>query len=78
MSMTKFKGARKHARVFHGRLKGNSEAHCANDESRKGFEGIKWESMREYKCPICQKVSSVHKTELRLFRCECETWEEVQ
>ena len=73
MSMTKFKGQRKHARVFHGRLKGNSEAHCPNDQSRKGYEEIKWDSSVEYQCPMCGKASLVHKMEVKVFRCPCES-----
>ena len=71
MGMTKFKSGRKHARVYHGRLKGNTENHIPNDEFREKYGEMKWQSTEEYKCPTCKHISHVHRLSLKIFTCPC-------
>jgi ribosomal protein L37AE/L43A len=59
---------RKHARVYHGRHKGSTETHIPNDDFRKKFEEMKWESYIPYECP-CGHEELVHKTEHKIHRC---------
>jgi hypothetical protein len=61
-----------HARVYHGRHKGSTDAHIPNDQMREGYDTVNWESLVPYGCPKCGLITRVHKLELRIFRCPCE------
>jgi hypothetical protein len=69
---TKFRGSRKHARVYHGRDKGTTETHIPNDQTREGYDQVEWESSVPVKCDKCGLLSRVHKLELKIWKCPCE------
>ena len=58
-------------RVYEGRFKGSTDTHLPNKESKEGHEGTKWDSHERVVCPECDRVSYVHKLELKIWSCGC-------
>jgi len=61
--------AKKSARTYQGRFKGTTDTHLPNPEFRARYSDMNWESMVYYECPVCNKVTKLHRLEAKYFIC---------